>query len=96
MRFHAEYFLFDSQSDREFTFSYAILIKVNLITRKLNFCDANSSNLLQLTQLIDFANLLFCELIAILRTGRGPSIDDSSIAGSAGWAGDYILLTDLD
>ena len=60
----------------------AILIEVNLITRKLNFCDSNSSNLLQLTQLIDFS-----ELATTINTGRGPSIDDSSIAGSAGWAG---------
>ena len=34
MRFHAKYPLFDSQSDREFTFSYAILTARHWILRK--------------------------------------------------------------
>ena len=42
----------------------AILLQVNLITRKLNFCDSNSSNLLQLTQLIDLATLLQLSTLA--------------------------------
>jgi len=38
-QFHAEYPLFDSQSDRGFAFSYAILYNIPLADFVLKYCD---------------------------------------------------------
>ena len=59
MQFHAKYPLFDSQSEREFTFSYAILLNISILPdrwQKQYYIINTTSAILSIKQYLSLLN----------------------------------------